>query len=201
MEYQGLTHDDLVNVRALNRAWLARFAPREPLPATPQRLERLANTPFLLFSFRENDAELWRRLLGDGAHSDLFVARATPELQELQSAGLGFLWELARRNPYVARIVSGAPLKWCDRLASQTLLKVHESAARAELAEPRFADDSPVFRRLFVQGSGALREARRSAQLAALQAMLTLGESAQLGRLPAAACRMPALEAVVTDKL
>lgn len=201
MEYQGLTHDDLVNVRALNHAWLARFAPRDSLPATPRRLERLANTPFLLFSFRENDAELWRRLLGDEAQADLFVARATPDLQELQSAGLGFLWELARRNPYVARIVSGAPLKWCDRLASQTLLKIHASAARAELVEPRFADDSPIVRRLFVHGSGALREARRSAQLAALQAMLTLGESAQRGRLPAAACRMPSPETAVTDKV
>jgi hypothetical protein len=201
MEYQGLTQDDLVNVRALNRAWLARLAPREALPSTPRRLERLANTPFLLFTFREDDAGLWGSLLGDAPQSDLFSGRVVSEVQELQSAGLGFLWALARRNPYVARIVSGAPLNWCDQLASQTLVRVHECAASAELLEPRFAKDSPVLRRLLFHGSGALREARRSAQLAALQAMLTLGESARLGRLPAAACRMPAVPTRVADKL
>lgn len=201
MEYQGLTQDDLVNVRALNRAWLARLAPRDSVPATPRRRARLANTPFLLFSFQEDDAGLWGRLLDEVPQPDLLAARAVPAAQELQAAGLGFLWELARRNPYVARIVSGASLNWCDQLAAKPLVQILECAARVELLEPRFANDSPMFRRLFVHGSGALREVRRSAQLAALQAMLTLGQGARQGRLPAAACGMPAVAARVTDKL
>jgi hypothetical protein len=201
MEYQGLTEDDLVNVRALNRAWIARLAARDLPPATPRRAARLANTPFLLFSFRENDAGLWGRLLTEESQPDLLAARASHEVQELQAAGLGFLWELARRNPYVARIVSGASLHWCDQLAAKPLVQILERAARVQLLEPRFANDSPMFRRLFVHGSSALREARRAAQLAALQAMLTLGQGARQGRLPAAACSMPAVAVRVTDKL
>lgn len=201
MEYEGLTHDDLVNVRALNHAWLARFAPRDMLPATPQGLERLAGTPFLLFSFREDDPTWWARLLGDKSHPDLFVTRADPEAQELHSAGLAFLWDLARRNPYAARIVSGASLRWCDQLASQTLVRVLACATVDGLLAQRFATDSRILRRLFVHGSGSLRTARRSAQLAALQAMLTHGESARRGRLPEAACRMPTVATRIADKL
>ena len=201
MEYQGLSRDDLDNVRALNRAWLEQFAPAGPLPLSPGRRERLADTPFLLFSFRENDAELWQRLLGDASQPDLFSACVDRESRELQVSGLGFLWELARRNRYVARIVSGAPLAWCDQLASQTLVRVLECARQADLLAPRFDEDSPLQRRLFIHGGSALLEARRSAQLAALQAMLTLGENARQPRLAAAACHMPTLATEISDKV
>ena len=201
MEYQGLTRDDLNNVHALNRAWLEQRAARDAVPSSPQRRERLADTPFLLFSFREAESQLWQKLLGDQPHADLFESPPEPRSRELQVAGLGFLWELGRRNPYVARIVSGAPLDWCDQLAAQTLVRVLECARGANLLAPRFDEDSPLQRRLYVHGGSALREARRSAQLAALQAMLTLSDSARYGRLATAACRMPTLATEVGNKV
>ena len=123
MEYQGLTKDDLADVRDLNRAWLKLTG----------WTEKLAGAPFLLFSFREHDDGLWGRLLADGAQRDLFTGRlrGTDERYVLQSAGLAFLWELSRRNPYAARIVGGAPLDWCRRIASESVAPCAMSAARA----------------------------------------------------------------------
>lgn len=169
MEYPGLTPDDLSNVRALNRAWLR----------ATRRDERLAAAPFLLFSFHEHDAELWERLLAPGMQRDLFSepAPAGSELAGLQSAGLAFLWEVSRRNPYAARIVGGAPLDWCRRIASETLVRVLNCTGHRALLEPRFPDGAAVYMRV-------------SAHLAALQSMLTLGIDPDAARLPAAACRM-----------
>ena len=136
MEYEGLTQDDLANVRALNRAWL-RLRPQDSkgLPRlSEKRLERLASAPFLLFSFREHDDQWWKSLLEGGPQQDLLEERPTnaSDLIALQSAGLAFLWALARRNPYVARLVSGAPLSWCDQIASGRWCKcwIVERAAR-----------------------------------------------------------------------
>ena len=64
MEYEGLCRDDLDNVHALNRAWLELDGSAEQRLSV-RRLERLAATPFLLFSFRERDDRYWTRLLQD----------------------------------------------------------------------------------------------------------------------------------------
>ena len=50
MEYEGLSRDDLENVRALNRVWLEIDGSAE-LRLSAKRMERLAATPFLLFTF------------------------------------------------------------------------------------------------------------------------------------------------------
>ena len=180
MEYQGLTKDDLADVRELNRAWLR-------LTGRP---ERLAAAPFLLFSFREHDDDLWRSLLADASQHELFADRATPGHEQwvLQSAGLAFLWELSRRNAYVARIVGGAPLDWCRRIASETAYRVVGCAARHDLVEPRFADGATVYRRV-------------TAHIAALQSMLTTGIDTSTGSLPAAACRMRGPARRVSDQV
>ena len=136
MEYEGLTPDDLANVRALNRAWLR----------STGRDERLAAAPFLLFSLREHDAELWERLLAEGAQHELFATQPTAggKPSGLQAAGLAFLWELSRRNPYVARIIGGAPLDWCQRIAAETLVRLLDCTGYRELIEPRFPDGAAV---------------------------------------------------------
>jgi hypothetical protein len=180
MEYQGLTADDLANVRALNRAWL-RLTGRE---------ERLAVAPFLLFSLSEHDAELWERLLAGGGQHELFPEplASGDALYGLHSAALAFLWELSRRNPYVARIIGGAPLDWCQRIASETLLRVLGCAVHRELIVPRFPAEAAVYTSV-------------SAQMAALQSMLTLGIDQDAVRLPAAACRMAGPARRLSDKV
>lgn len=201
MEYEGLSKDDLDNVRALNRAWLELDGSAE-LRLSAGRMDRLAATPFMLFSFCEHDDARWSRLLGERRQQDMLELEtvASGELRALQAAGLGFLWELTRHNPYVARIVSGAPLHWCEQIAGATLVRVLD-CARFRLIEPRFADESALKRRLLGKGSALRRELRVFAQIAALQAMLTGGHSAQYGRLPAAACRMPQIKSQVADEV
>lgn len=177
MEYEGLTRGDLTNVRALNRAWLR-------LEMRGKRFERLVAAPFLLFSFREQDDGWWQCLLNEGQQQDLLDERprVTGERQALQAAGLAFLWELARRNPYVARVVSGASLHWCERIASETLVRVLECAANRDMVEPRFDYSSRVF-----------------SEIGALHALLTSGQDTRYERMAAAACRMPAVQQVADE--
>ena len=144
MDYEGLTNDDLANVTALNRAWMDL---RHGLAAT-QRLslasiDRLAAAPFLLFSFREDNDRLWQRVLGETQQADLVEDTTIDdtELHSLQAAGLAFLWNLARRNPFVARVVGGATLGWCDRLAGTTLAELLGKVANRLVIRARFADD------------------------------------------------------------
>lgn len=205
MEYEGLTSDHLANVRALNRAWLeiSRGGSRPLAESSPRCLDRIAAAPFLLFSLREEDLALWQRLLADDSQQDLFQANATVpgSLRRLQATALAFLWGLARRNPYVVRLISNAPLHWCERIASATLVEVTAAAARQRLAEDRLESDSPVYRRLMLPGGGVARDAREFAQIAALQTLLTGTGVARHVRLPAAACRMARVAKCAADKL
>jgi len=201
MEYEGLSLDDLDNVRALNRVWLELHRSTEP-GLSAKRLERLANTPFLLFSFCEHDDVRWSELLGERRQLDMLERETVDSagLRELQAAGLGFLWELVRRNPYVARIVSNASSHWCERVAASTLVKVLE-CAKYRMIEPRFEDNTSLKRRFLARGSALEREMRVFTQIGALQAMLTNGQAAQYGRLSAAACRMPQSGRQVADEV
>lgn len=201
MEYEGLSRDDLANVQALNRAWLELARDAEQRLSIP-RLERLAAAPFLLFSFREQDDAWWSWLLGDRRQRDFLgqQAVASGDFRQLQVAGLGFLWELARRNPYVARIVSGAPLTWCEQIATSTFVRLLD-CARFETIEPRFAAGTPVHRCLHRQGGASKRETRVFAQIGALQKMLTSSQAEQYERLPAAACRMTRSARQVADEV
>ncbi len=201
MEYEGLCRDDLDNVQALNRAWLELDGSAEQRPSV-RRLERLAATPFLLFSFRERDDAWWSWLLDERRQQDMLEPQVavSGELLQLQAAGIGFLWELARRNPYVARIVSGAPLSWCERIATETFVRVLD-CAKFEMIEPRFAQGTSAQRRLIRRGGALERETRIFAQIGALQSMLTSYQVAQDERLPAAACRMPQTARQVAEEV
>ena len=196
MDYEGLTTDDLANVTALNRAWLDLGNVQ---PAAQRlslaRIDRLASVPFLLFSFREDDDRLWRRLLRDSPQPDLIEDSRTADtdLHSLQAAGLAFLWDLARRNPYVARVVSGATLAWCERLAGTTLADLLRKAAHQLIICTRFAADDARLERLLAFGCSSNKRLREAIQMGVLQSLMTQGPDAEYRRLPAAACdlRLP----------
>lgn len=204
MDYEGLTTDDLANVTALNRAWLDlgnRQAGARRLSLA--RIERLAAAPFLLFSFREHDDALWRRLLREEPQADLIEDAPIDDtdLNSLQGAGIAFLWDLARRNPYVARIVSGATLDWCDRLAGSTLAELLGKAARQLIICERFSADDTRLERLLEHGGSVDATLREATQLGVLQSLLTQGRDARYGRLPAAACGLRLPHRKVADEV
>ena len=203
MEYRGLSTDDVVNARALNRAWL-RLAAQDAegfAVLDDARRMRLADAPFLLFSLRENETSLWSELLADKPQHDLFADRATPERREIQTACLAWLWALARRNPYAARVIAGAPLQWCERIAACPLVRLLHNAAKADLLRPRFPANSATHRRLLLRGGSGLPAMRCAAHVAAMQAMLTAAELVRFGRLPAAACRLKPPSRHVADQV
>ena len=63
-----------------------------------------------------------------------------------------------------------------------------DCAAHRNLIEPRFAVEATVYQRV-------------TTHMAALQSMLTTGIDPSAGRLPAAACRMPAPAKRVADEV
>jgi hypothetical protein len=196
MDFSGPEPADYANVEALNAAFLrllcrgsAGEALRAQLPVelgaraaalTSADRQRLARAPFLLMSFRERDA----------AEDDLLAAaNAASELRWLAATGLAFLWQLARRNPYAARLYSGGTLEWCERLGGITLLQLlHNVAAHPELPCLRTAGRYDVWGKLLGDGAGRSAARREAAHLAVLQAMLTSGARRGYRRLAAAAC-------------
>ena len=212
MHYPGPSVADLANVKALNRAFLDTLRNKgrysavldEAVPSlksicvalTNSQVERLSATPFLLFSLRERDDEYWeavfdpRPAVGTG---DLFAFAQVRDGNALQlaDAALGFLWMLAGRNTYAARLVSGATLSWCERLADSTLMSVLALAGqRDDLLVPRFPDREDIWHKLLGAGVSSERDVRRAAQLTVLQTMLTRDVSSKREQLNAAACRM-----------
>jgi len=201
MEYEGPTRDDFANINALNRSFLVAMSesPTTGFGAIAERglthseLSRLASAPFLLFSLREHDDEYWEHILKDESQIDLIHSPGPPDthLRQLQMASLGFLWQLARRNPYAARIVSGAPVSWCERLADLTLVTLlHFAATRNDLLSVRFPDDDKLWCRLLGNGISARYQVRLTSHQSALQAMLTRQRGPAYNRISAAACTM-----------
>lgn len=213
MHYPGPSVADLANVKALNRAFLDTLRTGgydsavldEAAPSfrsicaalSDAQVERLSATPFLLFSLRERDADFWEPLFDPESRvgtGDLFAFAQVRDSNDarLADAALGFLWMTAGRNAYSARIVSGAPLSWCERLADSTLMSVLAFAgSRDDLLLPRFAGREDVWHKLLGAGVSSERDVRQAAQLTVLQTMLTQDMSPNRERLSAAACRMP----------
>jgi len=199
MDYQGLATDDLSNINALNHSFLAAASESRAevfsfVAARRMNLReraRLAAAPFLLFSFREDEPDYWDRLLDDNPQADLIDSSDQPDrrIRELQYAGLGFLWDLARRNPHAVRLLCGAPVSWSERLSKPTLISLMQRAAqRNDLLHLRFANDEVVWRRLLTNGISANKIARRASHHFALQVMLTRRRAEQRDQLSAAAC-------------
>lgn len=201
MDYQGLTTDDLVNIKALNRSFLkaimgsetAVFRVLSTCSMSADERSRLASAPFLLFSLREHDQDYWQRLLDDSPQLELMDQdeQPRPELCQLQAAGLAFLWQLARRNPHNVRLVCGASVSWCEQLARLTLVTLlGRSAHRHDLLRLRFANDDTIWRRLLNGGVARSNHLRRASHYSALHRLLTHRHVPQSARLSAAACAM-----------
>lgn len=210
MDYEGPTAEDLDNIRALNAAFLRATNYRDSAltngissrPLTELQIRRLSMAPFLLFSFREQDVEFWERIMADDTQADLLRTPAADAIYAMQVAGLGFLWQLSRRNPYVARLVCGAPVSWCERIARLTLVEVLKRVSgRSDLTVPRFTDCDRVSLRLLQSGASGRRRLQRMSQQFALQAMLTRNSPANYERLPAAACALTAPARRVADRV
>ena len=213
MLYEGPQPIDFDDVSALNRTFLKQLQRvpdaerhlrglREDLlcrlrSLSGNQLKRLARAPFLLFSFREHDRRFWDRVHGDHPQADLLTgARPSMETGQLIAAGLGFVWQLARQNPYVLRLICGASVHWCERIAARPLVDVIERAAvYDDLMTLRCALDANIWSKLLFNGVSRCDDVRLAAQLSALQMMLTHanGEPATVWASAACRTRVPAL--------
>lgn len=219
MDFQPPEPADLANVRALNIAFVdalcAKTLPDRLFATIPdglqavcghtQAAQRLYSCPFLLFSLAEHDMPRWNRLFERprASRPDLVDAMAGngDVLAPVVLAALGFLWHLARRRPYAARVVSGASLAWCERLSESTLVDVYRFAvADGSLIGFRNGTDAAFWRRLLVSATSNEKPVRHAARLAALQTLLTEISAGTYQRLAAAACSMPAPARKVADK-
>jgi hypothetical protein len=185
-DYRGPGADDYANVLAFNTAFLV-----VTTELRAAELRRLAAAPFLLFSMRENDLEWWDDALVDRHQADLMGPHEQPntDLRRLQTAAISFLWHLSRRNPYAVRIISGAPVAWCDRITALPLVTLlNRLGARADLLRSRIDVDEDSGGRLLGHGTSSKALLRRSAQLAVLQGLLTRPGLGEYTRLKTAAC-------------
>jgi len=190
MAFDGPAPVDYRNVRALNRAYLsllqanrrARQSLHQLSPSlcgritslTRHQVDRLSATPFLLLSFRERDDDLWSQILSDESGRDLFTRPVADDFDRLQSAGLGFVWQLARQNPYTLRLTCGATLHWCEQIAERTFFGLLAAvAAHADLLELRRANDEGLWSKLLVHGVSRETDVRTAAHVTALQTVLT----------------------------
>ncbi len=187
-EFPGPSPDDYANVLALNTAFIKATSELKG----PQR-GRLAAAPFLLFSLREDDVGWWASVLADQRQGDLMAVaeHESPELRRIQTAAMSFLWQLARRNPYAARIISGATIEWCEKISSLPLVTLlNRIGGRDDLMVSRLDQPVALGERLLGSGTSSRRQIRRSSQLTVLQTLLTNSGFDNYTRLPAAACRM-----------
>ncbi len=192
MEFAGPEAADFANVCALNSAFLElarrRRLSRACLNGLDERLanrlqglsdvqaRRLACAPFLLFSFRERDARLWEQLFKAAGNPDLFAASsaASDELARLTAAGLGFVWQLAQRNPYAARVLAGATLHWCEQISERTFFQLLAvTRIREDLLQLRSGGAGDFWLKLLDAGVVRQDRVRQCAHISALQAMLT----------------------------
>lgn len=181
---------DYENVVSLNAAWLGYLRQdhemrrglagcNEPLrqriiELSSHQYQRLAETPFLLFSFHERDERYWSRILEQSREPDLFRTAASRNVDTLASAALGFIWQLARRNPYALRLFCGATLYWCERIADLTFYSLLDAVrCSGDVPVLRLAHAAPMWRKLLDEGISRESRVRRAAQFAALQVVLT----------------------------
>jgi hypothetical protein len=190
MAFSGPELSDYDNVVSLNSAWLGLLQQETRLASgliglpdglcrritnlSQQQITRLAATRFLLFSFRERDDRYWTRVLAGSPDRDLFRATNTDEVDTLVSASLGFIWQLARRNPYALRLICGASVYWTERIAEQTFFELLDAVhATGDTPCIRFVQQHEMWRKLLDSGVSRQRMKRHAAQVSALQALLT----------------------------
>ena len=218
MDFSGPEPADFANVESLNHAFLRCMRrascgrhQRQQLPQkiqplveglTDLHIERLSSAPFLLLSLRERDEHYWQALLNDEPNNDLLVAvDSNTESRQLAAAGLAFLWALAKRNPYAARLVSGATLNWCELLTDYTMLQLLQQAiGRRDLLQPRFPGNEKFWSKLLGPGLSSERDVRIAAHLAALQSVLTEDPASRYQAIRAAACSTAVPSLQIADR-
>ena len=135
---------------------------------------RLAETPFLLFSFREHDDVYWDRILTEPGSPGLFHGRISENVSTLMSSALGLIWHLAQRDPFTLRLFSGAPLSWCETIADLTLHHLLDATCRSgDLPVLRFSYHRELWRSLLDGGVSGRVSVRKATQLSALQIVLS----------------------------
>lgn len=190
MAFSGPEMSDYDNVVSLNTAWLD-LLQRESrlcsgLTGMPEALRlritnlsepqigRLAATPLLLFSFREGDDRYWTRILAGSPERDLFMASNSNAVDTLIAASLGFIWQLARRNPYALRLICGASVYWTERIAEQTFFDLLDAfRSTGDTPSARLVSQRDLWRKLLSSGVSREGVSRNAAQVSALQAVLT----------------------------
>lgn len=218
MEYQGPEPADLANVEALNEAFLQWLRTRkagvviadDAVAALADSLAgmkdceigRLSRTPFLLMSANDEDERYWRQVFASNPHTDLLDAEYRPDGVEssLLMATLGFLWHVAKRNPYAARLVSGTSVEWCDQLAALPLVALYEQIGRCSPLRPRLAHDGDFWRKLLGPGISSRKDVRLAARISAMQMVLTGSAMKTRRPLAAAACSLPTVSMRVADR-
>lgn len=212
MPYRGPQVVDLNEISALNLVFIRLLADASEastlLTAMPsdvaERLGSLSNrerasvaaVPFLVFSLRERDDDYWEQLCAEAVNLDLLADSAAVSAGRARfvSAALGFMWQMSRRNPYTLRLISGASLHWCERLAEQPLMTVIQRASnRDDILTLRAGDDHGLWSRL-TSTAAVDKRLRAAVQLSALQSLLFHpGSSADPGwRSAACRSRVPA---------
>lgn len=215
MVFSGPVSADFRNVNALNHAFLAllRSSPaarRSIDELSPPLCERitsldarqlnvLATAPFMLMSLRERDDQLWDQVFS--STSELLIEAPDNDLQRLQAAALGFVWQLARQNPYTLRLICGASLHWSERLAERTLFDLFAAIAPyPDLLVLRRADDHDLWQKLLIDGVRPDPRLHRAVHVSALQTVLTRTTANLPRRWAVAACKTEQPELRVSDE-
>lgn len=129
---------------------------------------QLSQCPFLLFRI---DARPATASVADASPARAAPAEAEAELARL---ALSFLWHLARANPFAARVVSGTPAYWCERLAALSIVRLIETATTCDIeVRPRLAA-VPGFWLDLLRATGSRPPMRRRAMgIAGLQLIMS----------------------------
>ena len=188
-QFDGPRAADFDNLRALNLAFLERLGhadcgfgsglDREVIAGLAQlraqQARRLADVPFLLASLREDDRALWDELFRADPTRDLLEPHPSAALDNgFCAAVMGFVWTLARENAHALRLMSGAPLSWCEDLARVPLVHLLERTGRYPgLLCLRRGDDVPLWRQLLAAGVSDDLGVRRAIHLSAMQMLIT----------------------------
>jgi hypothetical protein len=190
MTFNGPEQADYGNLLPLNRRFLELLGNEKSLrrslfelPETLRErlrnlrrteIDRLADAPFLLVSFREHDDAHWDRILADPAGPGLFAEPPSASLQLVTAAALGWAWHLAQQNPFTLRLMSGAPLSWCEQIAELSNFELLDAYRHSGTAPAiRFAHRQELWRLLLGPGVSRRREVRRAAQFSALHTILS----------------------------
>lgn len=193
MQFSGLDKAELDDLYELNRGFLefleSEYGSQTILSGVPESItarlqslsreerRRLALTPFLLCSCHEDDVEYWRRLLGPGESDDLFEVAENPDsnLLRLTSAVISFTWQLARKNVFVARLLTGASSAWCEETAAKPILHLIEGGCRRKNSlRLRLAEDGQFWERLLMNAVSDDPLIRRAARAGGLQRILLM---------------------------